>query len=47
MGAGVTWTSDIRFMVGDKKRMDGVGKCHKHKLQLSDHEFESNFYKVP
>ena len=34
-------------MVADGKRIDGVGKCHKVKLQLSDYAMESSFYTVP
>jgi hypothetical protein len=40
-------TADIRVMVADGKRIDGVGKCHKVKLQIEDYELESGFYTVP
>lgn len=40
-------TTNIRVIVTDGKRKDGVGKCHKAKLQLSDYELESSFYTVP
>lgn len=34
-------------MVADGKKIDGIGKCHKVKLQLSDYEMNSNIYTVP
>ena len=34
-------------MVADGKCIDGVGKCHKVKLQLRNHAMESSFYTVP
>jgi len=34
-------------MLANGKKIDGVGKCHKAKLQLSDYEMESSFYTVP
>ena len=33
-------------MVEDVKKNDGVGKCHKIKLQVVDYELESGFYIV-
>ena len=34
-------------MVEDEKKIDGVGKCYKIKLQVEDYELESGFYTVP
>jgi hypothetical protein len=34
-------------MVADGKNIDGIGKCHKIKLQVADYELESGFYIVP
>jgi len=34
-------------MVPDGKIIDGVGRCHKVKMQLNDYEMESCFYTVP
>ena len=39
--------ANLKVMVAYGKRIDGVGKCHKVKLQLSEYEMESNFYTVP
>eukprot|EP00253_Pinus_taeda_P002639 PITA_02639 len=39
--------ADLKVMVADGKQIDGVGKCHKVKLQLSDYAMESSFYTVP
>jgi predicted aspartyl protease len=39
--------ADIRVMVADGKKIDGVGKCHKVKLQIEDYELETGFYTVP
>eukprot|EP00253_Pinus_taeda_P030836 PITA_30836 len=39
--------TDLKVMVADGKQIDGVGKCHKIKLQLSDYAIESSFYTVP
>lgn len=39
--------ADLKVMVVDGKQIDGVGKCHKVKLQLSDYAIESSFYTVP
>jgi predicted aspartyl protease len=30
-------TANIRVMVADGKKIDGVGKCHKIKLQVADY----------
>jgi hypothetical protein len=40
-------SADIRVMVADGKKIDGVGKCHKIKLQVVNYELESGFYTVP
>jgi len=37
----------IRVMVADDKRIDGVRKFHKVKLQIEDYKLESGFYTVP
>jgi hypothetical protein len=37
----------IRVMVVDGKKIDGVGKFHKVKLQIEDYELEIGFYTVP
>lgn len=34
-------------MVVNGKQVDGVGNCHKVKMQLNDYEMESSFYLVP
>jgi hypothetical protein len=39
--------ADIRVMVVDGKKVDGVGKCHKVKLQIEDYELETRLYTVP
>lgn len=39
--------TDLKVMVADGKQIDGVGKCHKVKLQLSDYALGSSFYMVP
>ena len=39
--------ADLKVMVADGKQIDGVGKCHKVKLQLSNYAIESSFYMVP
>jgi hypothetical protein len=38
---------DIRVMVANSKRIDGVEKCHKVKLQIEDYELKFGFYTVP
>ena len=35
--------AELKIMVGDGKIIDGVGRCHKVKMQLNDYEMESNF----
>jgi len=40
-------TTNIKLMVADGKKIDGVVKCHKVKLQISDYNLESGFYTVP
>ena len=39
--------ANLKVMVADGKRIDGVGKCHKVKLKLSEYETETSFYTVP
>ena len=39
--------ANLKVMVADGKRIDGVGKCHKVKLQLSDYAMESSFHTIP
>ena len=38
---------DIRVMVADVKKIDGIRKCHKVKLQIDDYNMESKFYTIP
>eukprot|EP00253_Pinus_taeda_P029674 PITA_29674 len=39
--------ADLKVMVADGKQIEGVGKFHKAKLQLSDYAMDSSFYTVP
>ena len=39
--------ANIRVMVADGKKIDGIRKCHKIKLQVAYYGFESGFYTVP
>lgn len=34
-------------MVADGKRINGVGRCHKVKMELNGYEMQSSFYTVP
>lgn len=35
--------ADLKVMVANGKQIDGVGKCHKVKMQLNEYEMESSF----
>lgn len=38
---------NMNVMVVDGKKIEGVRKCHKVKLQIRDYNLESPFYTVP
>ena len=38
---------DIRVMVADGKKIDGIRKGHKVKLQIDDYNMEYGFYTIP
>ena len=40
-------TTDIRVVVSDGKKINGIGKCHKAKLQTDDYNTEFGFYTIP
>ena len=36
----------MKVMVADGKKIENVGKCHKVKLQMQEHNLESNFFAI-